>query len=88
LSPPNLQSADAVRSSSFALAKVSKKIHQMTLILKRFWSSLPTHHILISLYHKQILLVLGKNRISNLESEAKQSSKIFKLIKISLQLVG
>ncbi len=35
----------------------------------------------------QILLVLGKNRISNLDSEAKQSSKIFKLIKLE-DLVG
>ncbi len=34
------------------------------------------------------MLVLGKNRISNLDSEAKQSSKIFKLIKMRVQLVG
>jgi hypothetical protein len=36
LSSHNLQSADAVRSSSFALAIVSKEIHQMTLNLNVF----------------------------------------------------
>jgi hypothetical protein len=34
------------------------------------------------------MLVLGKNIISNLDSEAKQSSKIFKLIKFMVELVG
>jgi hypothetical protein len=54
----------------------SSLLCQMILIFFNKFCSLPMYHTYTILYYKQILLVLEKDSISDLESEAKKSSTV------------